>query len=787
LLSAGWLIPQIMLLGPALIGRTVDLPVDLLAAPNVYLPTRPEYANVVPRHGNDLFDLLFIGPSTLGNFAAKELRAGRLPTWQPANFAGAPFVASYSPFLIPYYLAPYPITLAWIALLEAVTLDLGMWLLLRRTYRLSYWPAAMGSWCAPLCGFMTVWHGYSLVGTFCFLPWLFLAASAAVKNPRGYGSVALAVVTTLVLLCGHVGAAGLVLLTTGLYVLWLLVEKIRSGQRWPNAARSGSEICLAWALGFLLAAPFLLPMLDYGRTGARNDARSQRSDIRAPQGLSALPAIVLPDVYSGDVRADWQRVNRLGLAETSSSAYAGLLALLWLAPLAWCDRSRRSQAIFLTLLAALSLSWTLNVPGIVHLLRSEPLRPLAALSYNRWVLATSFAISILAAIGLEHLRTAAPGFRWWFLVPVLATACFGGWCLYCRTTLRDSHDQQLFALSYDAGVALSLAALVGWVTTLRAIPSGKWIRLGVIGVLPLELFWFAWNERRQADMALCFPRISVLDKLAALPAGRIWGVGCFPPNLNQTHDLQDVRGYDAVDPANYIRLFELAMDKEHSPFFSYARTQMAMPAARRTARGIKFHPVASLLNMRYLIFREPPVAELPVILHEDDYWIAENRDALPRAYVPHSVRVVKDDKQALAQMAGFDFDPRQTAVVTDDLDLPATMKGTASVRYPTPERAELGVEMQTDGFVLLSDLWDPGWRAELDGAACPIYRADVALRGFRVPAGKHRIVCTYDPQSVRTGFRAAAAGGAILVLWMLWKRRSDRRKSVAAVSDPELA
>ncbi|HXY34129.1 MAG TPA: hypothetical protein VEI07_07870, partial [Planctomycetaceae bacterium] len=56
----------------------------------------------------------------------------------------------------------------------------------------------------------------------------------------------------------------------------------------------------------------------------------------------------------------------------------------------------------------------------------------------------------------------------------------------------------------------------------------------------------------------------------------------------------------------------------------------------------------------------------------------------------------------------------------------------------------------------------------LDGAPCPIYRVDVALRGFRVPAGKHQIVCTYDPPSVHTGFRAGAAGLALLLLWTLW-------------------
>jgi hypothetical protein len=506
---------------------------------------------------------------------------------------------------------------------------------------------------------------------------------------------------------------------------------------------------------------------------------SESFEERPPQGLAALPAIVLPDFYGGNVRASWQRVVRTVLPESSAGAYAGLLAALWLAPLAFYDRKRRSQVIFLTLLIFVSLSWTLNVPGIVDVLRSKPLLPLAALSYNRWVLATALALVILAAIGLEHLRNAAPEFRWWFLIPMLTTASLGGWCLYRSVTL--SQFNEVFSLCYTVGVAVSVAALLGWVTTIRPMPYRKWIRLAVVCLLPVELFWFAWNERRQADASLYFPRIPVLEKLAALPSGRIWGVSCFPPNLNLLYGLEDVRGYDAVDPADFVRLLNLAVDRERSTIPPYAVTQYAVPLARKTATGVRLHPVADLLGVRYLIFRERP-PEVPIVLNEDDYWITENRDALPRAYVPRSVRTVKDDDHAIRQMGSFDFDPRQTAFVTDDLQLPATMHGVASVHYETPTRTQIDADMQTAGLVLLSDLWDAGWHAELDGEACPIYRVDVALRGFQVPAGKHRIVCTYRPQSVESGFRAAAAGALILLVWVIAKVRRNRRNRSDAAS-----
>jgi hypothetical protein len=795
-LWAGWLLPQVLLLGPALIGRTVDLPVDFLAIPHMYLPNRPEYSGIKVHHGSDLLDLL-VGTATVREFAAHEIRAGRMPLWQPANFAGAPFAdwPKYSPFELPYYVAPYPVTLAWIALAQAITVGSGMWLLLTRSFKLSYWPAALASWCVPFTGFMTLWHGFVPVGLYCWLPWSLLAVQGAVANPRGWSTLAVAVVTALLLLSGNPGVSGLVLITTGLFVLWLLGDAIRARRPWTAVASSAIGIGVAWTLGFLLAAPYYVPLLEYGRTGARMESRAKGIEERPPQGIEALPAIVLPEVYGTLTRANGVRTVALNTLESSSTAYAGLLAALWLAPLAWCDRRRRSETLFLTLLVIVTLGWTLNVPGLVHLLRSAPLRPLAALPYNRWTLATSVSILILAAIGLEYLlsveylRSATAKFRGWFSIPLAVIAGFGCWCCYHWLQLPALPDLSPLAVCYALGVGLSVAALAGWGLTIFPIPSAKWIRVVLVCLLPLELFWFAWNERRQADSALYFPRIPVLEKLATLPPGRVWGVDCLPANLNQAVGLEDVRGYDGVDPRNYVDLFELAFDHERTHTFFHARTQYALPAVQQTRQGAKLHPVSDLLNVRYLIFdvryvlfRERPRTEFPILFHEDDYLIAENPGALPRATVPRSVQTVRDDKDALARMARLDFDPRQTAFVTEDLSLPGVMQGTVSVRYNTPTRADLEVDMQTPGLVVLSDLWDPGWRAELDDRACPIERVDVALRGFRVPAGKHTIVCAYDPQSVRVGFQAATIGGCLLLAWTIWKvvRAARRPAHLAA-------
>src|SRR6185436_19974170 len=79
---------------------------------------------------------------------------------------------------------------------------------------------------------------------------------------------------------------------------------------------------------------------------------------------------------------------------------------------------------------------------------------------------------------------------------------------------------------------------------------------------------------------------------------------------------------------------------------------------------------------------------------------------------------------------------------------------------------ELVVEAvaQDDGFLLLADMYYPGWHAEVDGVPTPIYRANLSLRGIALPKGQHTVRFSYDPQSFFRGlWISLAALGAIMV------------------------
>ncbi len=75
----------------------------------------------------------------------------------------------------------------------------------------------------------------------------------------------------------------------------------------------------------------------------------------------------------------------------------------------------------------------------------------------------------------------------------------------------------------------------------------------------------------------------------------------------------------------------------------------------------------------------------------------------------------------------------------------ATVSGTARIVEDLPERVVVETDAATPAYLVLSDTFDPGWSATVDGQPAPIRPAYVAFRAVYLPQGKHTVVFTYRP------------------------------------------
>jgi hypothetical protein len=882
---AGVVATHLVLYWPSLLGQKILLPLDMLASGANYLPRTPEYEHVVPAHPA-LSDQVLQFPLQL-RFATEELRSGRLPLWDPYHFCGTPFVyCSFSPFNVPYYLIPHPVTLAWTHVLAGLVAAGGAYVFFRSSLGVGFWPAAVAAWCLPLTGFSQYWLGFYLSYTAALFPWLLVAVDRVVRRPGGFGGLALALVTGALLVSGAYDLAGQALLAAGLFALWRLGERYRREHDRRPVAAGAAALAGGWVLGFLLAAPPLLHLAEYARTGLRYQRRTENVSERPPVGLSSLPQMVLPLSY-GSTERGWLWLSYAGnLQESGAQAYAGLFATLVTAPLGLASRRLRSLNLFWVLTSILASAWVLNLLCIVPVLQ---LPVLNTMSHNRFLFVQCFATLAVAAAGLDAVLRREVSWRVGYLVPAVCVALFLEWCLlsdaygdYKLARAISEEDFALRCLAYTALVALLfggfwlllrslpehrrsgflipvfvLAWLGGWcawraVDVERVVPDalvrqgkvlfkpteeglrdcranfrrycvvsaaacaagiGLWTLVfapraprglvaGALGALMVaDLLWFARDQNPQFDPALYYPRLAPLDKLAHAPPGRVIGHNCLPPLLPQLYGLRDVRGYDAVDPERIVRLI-LGMRDERSQIFDYALTQAVTlkfliwgPNSQK-AGTVRVLPALSMLNVRYVIGRGAPPVQgdpprpvfAPLLIHEDDYWVYENPEALPRVYVPSHVEVVSPKqpdgvlKCMLAGEAVYAFDPRAVAYVTTDPQLPADCRGTAELVAETPREVRVAVDMQTPGLLVLADQWYQGWNAYLDGKPVPVLVANYALRGVPLPAGRGTVVFRYEPTGWGHGmilFWFAAASLASWVIAATWLGRQRATRAAA--------
>jgi len=143
--------------------------------------------------------------------------------------------------------------------------------------------------------------------------------------------------------------------------------------------------------------------------------------------------------------------------------------------------------------------------------------------------------------------------------------------------------------------------------------------------------------------------------------------------------------------------------------------------------------------------------------------VYENLRAHPRAFLVGAARQVEGEAAAAAALREPGFDPFELAAVegTVPADIPTLPRpglaaGSARMVEYGSERVVVAVQAAAPSVLVVADTYYPGWWADVDGRAAPLYPTDLAFRGVPLPAGEHTVVFTYAPRSFAAGLAIAA-------------------------------
>ncbi|MDE6279961.1 MAG: YfhO family protein, partial [Paramuribaculum sp.] len=129
-----------------------------------------------------------------------------------------------------------------------------------------------------------------------------------------------------------------------------------------------------------------------------------------------------------------------------------------------------------------------------------------------------------------------------------------------------------------------------------------------------------------------------------------------------------------------------------------------------------------------------------------------------------------------AEMAALDtISPLYTAVADKSMEpiLGKPELRTDSLDYIrlttyAPDRLTYTSNSANGGVAVFSEVYFPwGWSATIDGQPVDIARVDYLLRAIKLPAGRHTVEMTFDPESLHTTEGIAYASVSIIYLILL--------------------
>jgi|GEM_PF-261035 len=185
-----------------------------------------------------------------------------------------------------------------------------------------------------------------------------------------------------------------------------------------------------------------------------------------------------------------------------------------------------------------------------------------------------------------------------------------------------------------------------------------------------------------------------------------------------------------------------------------------------------------LLNVTYLASAFPmPWPGLTLETEIDGTFIYRNELALPRAWVAH--QAVPAEADWLAQLEALPGGG-DVAVVEDSVEnvQPSTFniqRSPVEITTYSADKIELETEIPRPGWLVVSEIWYPGWQAMVNGSPQPVEKVNGLLRGLYLSGpGRYRVTLAYQPASVAwgnwisvisAGFLLAAGSRVLLAGW----------------------
>ncbi|MCK4322234.1 YfhO family protein [candidate division WOR-3 bacterium] len=141
---------------------------------------------------------------------------------------------------------------------------------------------------------------------------------------------------------------------------------------------------------------------------------------------------------------------------------------------------------------------------------------------------------------------------------------------------------------------------------------------------------------------------------------------------------------------------------------------------------------------------------------------------LPRAYIVYNVKELPD-VNIIPYLSSMDFNPEKEVILEriKDVKFQRTNtddKGRVVITDYTSESIEMNVSLGTDGYLVLSEHYYPGWKAYVDGERVKILRANYLFRAIPLGPGEHMVKFIFSPKTFQIGIILSLLGVLFIIV-----------------------
>jgi hypothetical protein len=676
----------------------------------------------------------------------------------------------------------------------------------------------------------------SVMSAVAWLPWVLLY-SREIARPglERRAGLALVICAAMQLLAGHAQTTWYTLLLAGIWTAiwgWLFFgpgyENALQRRRWRRALASLASLAklgafLIWAAA--LAAVQLLPTAEYLLQSQRAAAVTYQTAMTYSTWPWRFLGLLAPGLFGNPAQGDywgyasfWEDAVYIGLLPVLlafSALLAGLLRRqkdhqthpFWLRPL--------SLVLTPVILVSILLALGQNTPVFPWLYHNAPTFSMfqAPARFLIWLV---FSLALLAGLGAQRWRR--PSGRWlywtrlatagavavtlgsalaWLMLHSVkptflrATALAGFWgvlagVLSLAAPPENGQEPGRNALVWSWAVSLVICAdlvVAGWglnpgvslnfysqpspsAVAVRQMAGGGRLYLpdGDEYVLKFNHFFDLstynaiqdWSELRAALL----PNIFLLDGLVSannfdplVPARYARWMQVLS-NLPPVERLRDASQGGLPGESNLVDVPPGVSSAVFERMLNLMGVRVVERVDHRSPKFVRFEPVPGSLD-----------AGAQSVQGVRLQWAA-------------CVLPAEDASQALSLVTAADSDLNSGVILEGAVspspdgcqkDSPASFDGIEV----TPNRVAISLHASSDGWLVLSDVWYPGWQATIDGQAAPVEKADYLFKAVAVPAGDHLVQFSYRPFSFYLGSLISLVAGMGL-FWAVRKTCSPR-------------